>query len=282
MKISFLNITICFFGIFLTVSCVDLLVPEPDEPTRNNPFDAGGSSFQSPTITADTEINTFGEFTISWTGGPSQISDELEYRYSFLDETTEWSADLTGYSGILPNDEYTFTIEARYSSLPNEPNANTEHPENFTVSTAPSTTDVVLYPRQINLSPGDTFSFESVALNITDLYGVNLVMEYDSTAFEVIEIGKSFRNVFDRQGIESSEVDSVYRDSEEIEFVQVMLDNSPAGINGFGYFSGVELRVLEDASSGTYEVRFSDNTDLRNTENESILEGTRGIEITVN
>ena len=207
MKIKRIYLSI-LASFFLLSGCVDLLSGEVEEPVRDNPSDLNGTSFQSPEITiTENNVNEFGEVSISWEGGPSSISNQLEYRYTLLDFTSDWSSSTTEFRDLLANGSYSFEIEARYASVPNESVAQTQVSQSIDVTTAPSNPHIVLYPHRVTASANEEISLYGMVLDGVDLFGVNMFLNYDSSVFEVVEIGFPDNNLFERNQIES-EMDS--------------------------------------------------------------------------
>jgi hypothetical protein len=272
-------IIIPFFALSMTLGCVDLLTDAPEEPVRDNPRDIDGTSFTSPQITVnDLTVDEFGGVFASWSGGPSEIASDLEFQYSLNGVTSGWSSDHRSLHDILPNGSYTLEVTARYRTFPNDSRARTTTTENISVSEAPDEISAALYPHATVLNRGESVEIESLVYNTSDLVGVNLVLEYDPEVFEVAENGLSSRNLFESNGIENSFIANSNPDDREIEIVQI----ARSGVNGFGRVSTLRLQVRSDAEPGTYQISFKPETDLRNSENSSILEQIYGREITVN
>ena len=267
----------------LLAGCMDMLDGDLTEAERNNPRDLGGTKFMNPEITVTTlDINSSGEVTIEWEGGPAEISDELEYRFTLFGRTSDWGQNVRSYANLFQNDSYTISIEARYSNLPNEPQASTEISESFTVNTAPEGTSIVNYPQNIELTRGDEFTIYGFVLNTSDLVGINMILDYPSSAFEVVNLQFADENIFDTNDMESEKITNHYAADQEMEFVQVALTNPLVGVEGFGRVARATLRVLGDAPEGEHIIGVRDRSDLRDSENNSILENTRGSQIIVN
>ena len=69
---------------------------------------------------------------------------------------------------------------------------------------------------------------------------------------------------------------------QQVEFAQVALTNPAAGVDGFGRISMIRLRVRSEAVPGTYIIGVAGSSDLRNSSNQSIIQGVRSQQITVN
>ena len=273
-------------AVLLTLGgCVDMLSGEVEEQVRDNPNDLDGTNFLAPEISiVENGANEFGEVTVQWQGGPSAISNQLEYRFTVLGETSDWSADNTSYSALLANGSYNIEVEARYASLPNENRARTSASAAINVTSAPNGPYIVSYPHRKTRGSNEEFVFYNYVLDGQDLFGVNMIFDYNSNVFEVLEIRftEGDENLFDRNNINTHTEDFNDISNQQFEFAQVALTNPAQGVNGFGKISMVRMRVRTGVVTGTYSISVNTESDLRNTNNESILQGSRGLQITVN
>lgn len=272
------------FALLLMLSgCVDVLSGEVEEPVRDNPNDLDGTNFLTPQISfIENGANEFGEVTVRWQGGPSTISNQLEYRYTVLGVTSGWSANNTSFRDLFANGNYNIQVEARYASLPNENKARTSVSSSINVTSAPNGPYIASYPHRITASSNQEFTFYNYVLNGDDLFGLNMIFDYNSNVFEVLEIGFTSDNLFDRNQMDSEKISFLDESGQRVEFAQVALTNPAQGVNGFGRISMVRMRVRTGVVTGTYNIGVNAESDLRNSNNESILQGSRGLQITVN
>ena len=250
----------------------------PEDTSLDNPLDPENPNFIPPNtkITshtpADSVLNTH-VVTFTWKGS-CPIKDEdpcttydLDYRYWLDDgDTSKYDSTITSVSYELLSDTlHLFQVQMRYPSLQEE-NKPAAHAFRVDDVKGPG---LMFYPRRIDVQQGEENEFHILAEEVQGLAGAKVVIKYDSTALEVIDVVRPDTLEFLAKG--GNVLFFLPPENERVPG-EVVLSVAAAGAEPFSVKGTGTLAVLKFSAlkSGRAEFQFLESSLFRTEDNDPI------------
>ena len=256
---------------FAALAVIALLVTRceftPSEPELDNPLNPEDPAFVPVETTiaqgpADNEVVDDHTVTFVWTGN----KDVAEYSYR-LNESgwSDWSSETTVTYTYLDEGNYTFEVKGRYNEAAED---DTPDSRSFKIDDVHGPA-LMFYPRKMEVSQNEVFTVEIMAEEVTDLAGVNIVVAFDPSyvQLEAVKVHENETAFFRTNGgtvISFYEYDN---NSGSLTISSGVATGDPSSVEGTGAVAGVDFRAIR---SGTTDVAFAAESDMRNPENEEI------------
>jgi hypothetical protein len=262
MKTPILTMVAIALGILLTIA---IGCQRPDDPDFSNPLDPTDPDYVPPVATitegpAEGETVPDADVSFTWRG-----ADRVDTYRSRLNESewTDWQATTAVDFQMLDEGPHVFYVMGRYptGAEQTEPTART-----FIVNavTGPA---LMFRPRRVVVEPGDTFSVDVIAEEVTDLMGARVRITSDPQALRLQNVAKgSFLAenggtvVFLDSGDDGTLTGVLAVDT-------AVAEGEPDGVNGSGTVATLSFMAR---AVGTTALSYTDNSALRDSQNQEI------------
>jgi hypothetical protein len=253
------------FGLFLP-GCDRLSAPSE---ALDNPLDTLSSAFSRPVTTilsGPSESQTVSASTITFTWQGNDGAKEYSYNYN-ASGWSEWSSQTSAAIDYLDEGLNSFAVRAKHKNgitiEQNPPQVN------FTVD-AVKGPSLMFYPRRKYASPGQAFTYDIKAEEVSHMYGTKMSITYDPSRVNVtgILVG-TLINGNNSSCIVLRTIDTI---AHSIAIEIATIGRIPKGVSGSGVIATLQCRAI---AAGTTLFQFNNSeTLLRDTLNTPITPNT--------
>ena len=256
-------------------SCLDLVYEEPPEPSVPPPGVEDPADLPAPEINIPHQASyTDAQITIEWIGGPASIANRLEYRYKINEEPfSDWSTSLTSVTRLFDEGQQTLLVEARYADRPPEsPNSSSDRSVSFGVN-AVSGPSVMMRPRFTQtVNRNQIFEVFVWMEELSNVSSSDVHISYDNSKLQLLSSNFVSGNIMDsRAGASILYPQNSASATGQLSFTTAFYGNPPPTVQGSGLYARMSFSVRPNAPSGTTRIEVTPDTQVRNPQNNNVL-----------